>query len=124
MRLHPPSASSNALLSRRDCLSLLAAAPGVLGLLGGCGLAPARSDRPSAARLLFTSQGKTGIVGADGAGLRYLELNVAGQATWQPGPELPEEVVVGTRARYLEAFERITGIPFDEYATRPQAVLE
>jgi phosphoribosylaminoimidazole-succinocarboxamide synthase len=41
-----------------------------------------------------------------------------------PGPELPEEVVAGTRARYLEAFEQITGIPFDEYAARPQAVLQ
>jgi phosphoribosylaminoimidazole-succinocarboxamide synthase len=41
-----------------------------------------------------------------------------------PGPELPEDVVAGTRARYLEAFEQITGIPFDEYAARPQAVLE
>jgi phosphoribosylaminoimidazole-succinocarboxamide synthase len=41
-----------------------------------------------------------------------------------PGPELPEEVVAGTRARYLEAFEQITGIPFDEYAARPQAVFE
>jgi phosphoribosylaminoimidazole-succinocarboxamide synthase len=41
-----------------------------------------------------------------------------------PGPELPEEVVAGTRARYLEAFEQITGIPFDDYAARPQAVFE
>ena len=41
-----------------------------------------------------------------------------------PGPELPEDVVSGTRARYLEAFEQVTGIPFDEYAARPQAVLE
>jgi phosphoribosylaminoimidazole-succinocarboxamide synthase len=41
-----------------------------------------------------------------------------------PGPELPEEVVAGTRARYLEVFEQLTGIPFDEYAARPQAVLE
>jgi phosphoribosylaminoimidazole-succinocarboxamide synthase len=40
-----------------------------------------------------------------------------------PGPELPEDVVAGTRARYLEAFEQITGIPFDEYAARPQVVL-
>jgi phosphoribosylaminoimidazole-succinocarboxamide synthase len=40
-----------------------------------------------------------------------------------PGPELPDEVVAGTRARYLEAFEQITGIPFDEYATDPGAVL-
>ena len=40
-----------------------------------------------------------------------------------PGPELPEEVVTGTRARYLEAFEQVTGIPFDDYAANPQAVL-
>jgi phosphoribosylaminoimidazole-succinocarboxamide synthase len=32
-----------------------------------------------------------------------------------PGPELPEEVVAGTRARYLEAFERITGGSFGRY---------
>jgi phosphoribosylaminoimidazole-succinocarboxamide synthase len=40
-----------------------------------------------------------------------------------PGPELPDAVVTGTRARYLEVFERITGIPFDDYAANPQAVL-
>jgi phosphoribosylaminoimidazole-succinocarboxamide synthase len=40
-----------------------------------------------------------------------------------PGPELPDEVVAGTRARYLEAFEQITGIPFDEYAAVPSKVL-
>ena len=39
-----------------------------------------------------------------------------------PGPELPEDVVAGTRARYLEAFEQITGIPFDDYAADPEAV--
>ena len=32
-----------------------------------------------------------------------------------PGPELPTEVVEGTRARYVEAFERITGASFDRY---------
>jgi phosphoribosylaminoimidazole-succinocarboxamide synthase len=32
-----------------------------------------------------------------------------------PGPELPDEVVAGTRARYVEAFERITGGSFDRY---------
>jgi phosphoribosylaminoimidazole-succinocarboxamide synthase len=40
-----------------------------------------------------------------------------------PGPELPDEVVTGTRARYLEAFEQITGIPFDDYGANPRAVL-
>ena len=32
-----------------------------------------------------------------------------------PGPELPAEVVDGTRARYVEAFERITGASFQRY---------
>jgi phosphoribosylaminoimidazole-succinocarboxamide synthase len=40
-----------------------------------------------------------------------------------PGPELPEEVVAGTRARYVEAFERLTGIPFDVYLGDPEVVL-
>jgi phosphoribosylaminoimidazole-succinocarboxamide synthase len=40
-----------------------------------------------------------------------------------PGPELPEEVVTGTRARYIEAFEQITGVAFDDYAADPAAVL-
>lgn len=34
-----------------------------------------------------------------------------------PGPELPEAVVTGTRARYVEAFERITRARFDRYLT-------
>jgi phosphoribosylaminoimidazole-succinocarboxamide synthase len=41
-----------------------------------------------------------------------------------PGPELPEVVVEGTRARYVEAFERLTGIPFESYLERPELVLE
>lgn len=32
-----------------------------------------------------------------------------------PGPELPDEVVAGTRARYVEAYERITGASFERY---------
>src|SRR5712692_9462383 len=32
-----------------------------------------------------------------------------------PGPELPDDVVAGTRARYVEAFEQLTGIDFDDY---------
>ena len=32
-----------------------------------------------------------------------------------PGPELPTDVVAGTRARYVEAFERITGSSFARY---------
>jgi phosphoribosylaminoimidazole-succinocarboxamide synthase len=40
-----------------------------------------------------------------------------------PGPELPEHVVAGTRARYVEAFERLTGIPFEAYLDDPGVVL-
>jgi phosphoribosylaminoimidazole-succinocarboxamide synthase len=32
-----------------------------------------------------------------------------------PGPELPADIVAGTRQRYVEAFERITGASFDAY---------
>jgi phosphoribosylaminoimidazole-succinocarboxamide synthase len=32
-----------------------------------------------------------------------------------PGPALPDEIVAGTRARYVEAFERITGGRFERY---------
>ena len=42
----------------------------------------------------------------------------------EPGPELPDKVVTGTRRRYLEAFERLTGIPFSSYAADPQVVLK
>jgi phosphoribosylaminoimidazole-succinocarboxamide synthase len=40
-----------------------------------------------------------------------------------PAPELPPDVVHGTRARYVEAFERLTGIGFEEYLENPDAVL-
>jgi phosphoribosylaminoimidazole-succinocarboxamide synthase len=40
-----------------------------------------------------------------------------------PGPELPEDVVSGTRARYVDAFERLTGIEFDDYLADPNVVL-
>jgi len=45
----------------------------------------------------------------------YLETLCA-EGRWNkqpPGPTLPSEVVRGTRARYLEAFERLTGRRFD-----------
>ncbi len=40
-----------------------------------------------------------------------------------PGPELPADVVAGTRARYVEAFERLTDIPFDRYLAEPEVVV-
>jgi phosphoribosylaminoimidazole-succinocarboxamide synthase len=40
-----------------------------------------------------------------------------------PGPDLPDDVVAGTRARYIEAFEGLTEIPFDRYLDDPEVVL-
>ncbi len=40
------------------------------------------------------------------------------QQAWDktaPGPQLPDDVVAGTRGRYVEAFERITGASFARY---------
>jgi phosphoribosylaminoimidazole-succinocarboxamide synthase len=38
-----------------------------------------------------------------------------------PAPAIPEEVVAGTRARYLEAYELITGEPFNAWLERTAA---
>ena len=39
-----------------------------------------------------------------------------------PGPELPPDVVGQTAGRYREAYERITGEPFDDYLRRTGAL--
>ncbi len=43
----------------------------------------------------------------------WLETQAWGKT--YPGPELPDEIVRGTRRRYVEAFERITGASFARY---------
>ena len=40
-----------------------------------------------------------------------------------PGPALPAEVVDGTRSRYVEAFELLTGVRFERYLVEPEVVL-
>jgi phosphoribosylaminoimidazole-succinocarboxamide synthase len=40
-----------------------------------------------------------------------------------PGPELPEDVVMHTRSKYIEAFELLTKIPFEAYVENPSVVL-
>jgi phosphoribosylaminoimidazole-succinocarboxamide synthase len=47
----------------------------------------------------------------------------AGWDKTDPGPELPVNVVAGTRARYLEAFERLTETAFEDYLADPNVVL-
>ena len=48
----------------------------------------------------------------------------ASQSGWDktpPAPPLPDDVVEGTRARYVEAYEKITGEPFDAWLERSGA---
>jgi phosphoribosylaminoimidazole-succinocarboxamide synthase len=45
-------------------------------------------------------------------------LDASGWDREPPPPELPIDVVAETAARYREAYERLTGEPFDAYATR------
>jgi phosphoribosylaminoimidazole-succinocarboxamide synthase len=42
-------------------------------------------------------------------------LSASGWDRTAPGPELPDEVVDRTRAKYVEAYERLTGSSFDDY---------
>ncbi|MCU1693783.1 MAG: Phosphoribosylaminoimidazolesuccinocarboxamidesy nthase [Frankiales bacterium] len=45
-------------------------------------------------------------------------LTASGWDRQAPGPELPEDVVERTRAKYVEAYERITGSSFDDWLRR------
>ncbi len=42
-------------------------------------------------------------------------LDASGWDHTPPGPQLPDEVVAGTRGRYVDAYERITGESFEDY---------
>jgi len=43
-------------------------------------------------------------------------LDASGWDHTPPAPELPDEVVANTRAKYIEAYERISGEPFERWA--------
>jgi phosphoribosylaminoimidazole-succinocarboxamide synthase len=45
-------------------------------------------------------------------------LDASGWDREPPPPSLPADVIAGTSARYREAFERLTGEPFDGYRAR------
>ena len=70
-----------------------------------------KTDAPG--RLLFTSQGKTGIVNTDGSGLRYFDFKVPKQATWQPSLTFSD----GHRIVFLSMEPRRDGPgrPFSQY---------
>ncbi len=77
--------------SRRSFLKNSASALSLLTLAGysSMGLKSAAAPQ-SGQRFFFTSRGKTGMMNADGTGLRYLNFDVPGQATWQPALIFPD----------------------------------
>jgi TolB protein len=102
--------------SRRAFLERCALASGAIAFAGATPLCAQQPSNTEPARFFFTSQGKTGIAAADGSGLRYFDFQAPGQATWQPGPMLPD----GRRVILLSMEPRRDGPgkPFDEYYTQ------
>lgn len=105
---------SPAFVSRRQFLVAAGASVTALVALNGCrsSRSPGAGDaRPG--RLFFTSQGRTGVINADGTGLRYFDFKVPKQVTWQPGPFLSD----GRRVIFLSMEERRDGPgrPFDKF---------
>ena len=45
-------------------------------------------------------------------------LDTSGWDHNPPGPALPEDVVLNTRAKYIEAYERVSGLSFDAWLAR------
>ena len=50
-------------------------------------------------------------------------LDAEAVPVWHEERELPEDVVMHTRSKYIEAFERLTTIPFPAYRENPSVVL-
>lgn len=104
------------ILPRRQFLVVTSVLPTLAVYLRGPRAAAASLDTPRPNRLLFTSQGKTGLVNADGSGLRYFQFEKPGQATWQPAGVFPD----GRRLLFLSMEPRRDGPgrPFNEYYTQ------
>jgi TolB protein len=103
-------------LRRRDFLALATVAPALAGLRESAAAAPEVPPSPPPARLLFTSQGKAGIIDVDTGNVRYFDFQVPGQATWQPGPGFGD----GKRIVFLSMEPRRDGPgrPFGEFYTQ------
>ncbi len=88
--------------SRRQVLGAAAAAASV-----------SAADAAARNRLLFTSAGKTVLIGADGKGRKPFEFKEPNQATWQPGPQFSD----GRRVMFLSMEPRRDGPgrPFSQY---------
>jgi Tol biopolymer transport system component len=108
--------SRTAVERRRKFLATVGLLP-ISGVLSSGARASSRGgNAPRQARFLFTSQGKTALVSADGSGLRYLSFDRPGQATWQPGAIFPD----GRRVVLLSMEPRRDGPgrPFEEFYTQ------
>lgn len=94
---------------------LIALALGPVAAAVGCRWRVASGSRVGQ-RLFFTSASKTCLIAADGSGLRPMEFDVPGQATWQPGPAFSD----GNRVMFLSMEPRRDGPgrPFEEYYTQ------
>ena len=81
-----------------------------------CRTRPGEPHGRSRSRFLFTSQGRTAVMNADGSGLRYFEFQKPNQVTWQPGPFCSD----GRGVIFLSMEQRRDGPgrPFDEYYTQ------
>jgi len=82
----------------------------------GAAVRAADPEPASAAQFFFTSQGKTALANAATGELRYLEFNVPGQATWQPGSSFSD----GRRVVILSMEPRRDGPgkPFEKFYTQ------
>jgi len=94
----------------------LALVPAAAAMATSCRSASTRRSAEAPARLFFVSQGRTGLIHADGTGLRYLEFAVPNQPTWQPAGFFSD----GRRVLFLSMEPRRDGPgrPFDEYYTQ------
>lgn len=97
------------MITRRSFLGGMVAS-GIAGL-AGCASKPGPASR-AAQRLFFTSKGRTFVIGADGLGLRPLEVDRPGQVTWQPTGFLEDGRVL---MMSMEARRDGPGRPFDEF---------
>lgn len=90
-------------------------------VLAACLLAPLVRAEPATAdespgRFLFVSRGRTGLASTDKGVIRYLDLQIPGQATWQPGPVFPDGRHVVLLS--MEPRRDGPGKPFEKFYTQ------
>ncbi len=103
-------------ITRRRFLSSVGLGAASFGVACQHGMRPSGSSLITRSRFFFTSQGRTGVMNADGTGLRYFDFKVPNQVTWQPGGFLSD----GRRVIFLsmEARRDGPGRSFEEYYTQ------